>query len=122
MHTKHATWRKRARMCEFYLHNIILPHPYKWNPNPYVGDVQMMAFASWLRHEEMREEELKKYKEDEFQTPLWIRVEAARPGDVITSHHNLSLDKEIAPIWTTKQREEMAHLDDSLRLLGEEAT
>jgi hypothetical protein len=33
------------RMCEFNLHNIILPHPYYWNPNPYVGDVQIMAFA-----------------------------------------------------------------------------
>jgi hypothetical protein len=71
---------ERARLCEFYLHNLILPHPYNWNPNPYVGDVQLMAFASWLRHEEMRAEEFKKYKEEELQTPLWIRVEAARPG------------------------------------------
>jgi hypothetical protein len=46
---------EKERMCEFYLHNIILPHPYKWNPNPYVGDVQIMALAYWLRHEEMRE-------------------------------------------------------------------
>jgi len=30
---------EKERICEFYLHNIIHPHPYKWNPNPYVGDV-----------------------------------------------------------------------------------
>jgi hypothetical protein len=28
---------ERDRLCEFYLHNLILPHPYNWNPNPYVG-------------------------------------------------------------------------------------
>jgi hypothetical protein len=32
------------------------------------------------------------------------------------------LDKDVAPGWTTKQREAISHLDDSLRLLGEEAT
>jgi hypothetical protein len=69
----------------------------------------------------MRAKEFKKYKEEELQTPLWIRVEEARHGDVITNHHNLSWDKDVAPGWTTKQREEMDHPDDSLGLLGEEA-
>jgi acyl-CoA thioesterase len=58
-----------------------------------------MAFSSWLRHEEMRAEEFKKYKEEEQQTPLWIRVEVARPKDVINNHHSLSLDKDITPRW-----------------------
>ena len=26
-----------AQLCEFDLYNFSLPHPYKWNPNPYVG-------------------------------------------------------------------------------------
>ena len=50
----------------------------------------------------MMEEELKKYKEEELQTLFWIRVEEARPGDVITNHQNLSLDKDVAPGWTSK--------------------
>jgi hypothetical protein len=77
---------------------MVLPHPYKWNPNPYVGDVQIMALAYWLRHEELREAELKKYKEDEIQSPLWIRVEATNLREVIPSHSILSTDKGIAPI------------------------
>jgi hypothetical protein len=93
---------ERARLCEFYLHNLILPHPYNWNLNPYVGYVQLMTFASCLRHEEIRAEELNKYKQDEHKTPLWIRFEETRPKDVITNHHNLSLDKYVAPSWTTK--------------------
>jgi len=74
---------ERYKLCEFYLHNLIFPHPYNWNHNPYVGDVQLMAFASWLRHEEMRAEELNKYKEEESKTPLWTIDEAFRPRDVI---------------------------------------
>ena len=65
---------------------------------------------------------MKKCKKDEFQSPLWIRDEEGRLGDVITSHNNLSIYKEIVPIWKTKQREEMDHLNDTLRLLGDEET
>jgi hypothetical protein len=82
----------------------------------------MMTFASWLRHKTMREAYMKKCKKDEFQSPLWIRDEEGRLGDVITSHSSLSIYKGIVPIWTTKQREEMDHLNDTLRLLGDEDT
>jgi hypothetical protein len=51
---------EKSKLCEFYLHNLVLPHPYNWNPNPYVGDVQLMAFSSWLRHEEMRARRIQK--------------------------------------------------------------
>jgi hypothetical protein len=34
-----CTMEERDKICEFYLHNLIFPHPYNWNPNPYVGDV-----------------------------------------------------------------------------------
>jgi len=61
---------ERVSICEFYLHNFTLPHPYKWSPNPYVWDVQLMVLASWLRHEDLRETEMKKYREEEFHTPL----------------------------------------------------
>jgi len=93
-----------AKLCEFYLHNLIFPHPYNWNPNPYVGDVQFMAFSSRLRHEEMRAYEFKKYKEEEKQTPLWIRDEDSRPRNFINNHHNLSFNKDVAPIWTTETK------------------
>ena len=65
---------------------------------------------------------MKKFKKYEFQSPLWIKDQAGRLGDVITSHNNLSIYKEIVPIWTTKQREEMDHLNDTLRLLGDKET
>jgi hypothetical protein len=51
-----------------------------------------MAFTYWIRHEE-----LKKYKEEEKKSPIWIKVEVFGPKDVINSHHSLSLGKEITP-------------------------
>jgi hypothetical protein len=47
--------KEKYNLCEFYLHNLILPHPYNWNPNPYLGDVELMPFSSWMRNEELRE-------------------------------------------------------------------
>jgi len=81
---------ERDILCEFYFYNCILPHPYDWNPNPYVGNIQLMDFVSWLRNEEMRAEELKNYMKEEQQTPLWNRAKAIRPKYVISNHHNRS--------------------------------
>jgi hypothetical protein len=92
----------KSRMCELYLHNIFLPDPYKWNSNPYVWDVQIMDFASWLRHEELRAVEMNKYKEDELHGPLLIRDEGTKLGEVISSNNNLYLYKEISLIWVAK--------------------
>ena len=35
---------EKALLCDFYLHDLVLQHPYNWNHNPYVGDVKLMAF------------------------------------------------------------------------------
>jgi hypothetical protein len=41
---------------------------------------------------------LKRYKEEEIHSPLWIRDEATKPGEVLASHNILYVDKEVAPI------------------------
>jgi hypothetical protein len=46
----------------------------------------------------MREDKLNKYKEEEYQTPLWIRAKVGRLEDVITNHQNLSLDKYVSQV------------------------
>lgn len=81
-----------------------------------------MAFASWLRHEEIKSVEIKRYKEEELHSPLWIRVEVTNPKDVLAIPKNFYIDQDVAPIWQEKQVEAMSDLEDTLRLLGEEAT
>jgi hypothetical protein len=52
LHTyKSCSMEEKEIMCEFYFHSMVIPHPYNWNPNPCIGEVQIMDFASWLRHE-----------------------------------------------------------------------
>jgi hypothetical protein len=49
-------WKEGMKqLCEFYLHNLVLPHPYRWSSNPYVRDVQFRAFFSWVYNEEERD-------------------------------------------------------------------
>ena len=49
----------KAKVSEFYLHNLALPNVNSWDPNIVVGDMQLMAFDSWLNHEEKRAAEVK---------------------------------------------------------------
>ena len=46
------TLEERAKISEFYLHNLTLIDLNVWDPNPKLGDLQLMAFASWMSHEE----------------------------------------------------------------------
>ena len=44
----------KARIAEFYLHNMALTDMNAWDPNARLGDLQLMAMASWMNHEELR--------------------------------------------------------------------
>ena len=44
----------KAKMAEFYLHNMALTDLNMWDPNSMPGDLQLMAMASWMNHEELR--------------------------------------------------------------------
>ena len=41
-----STLERRAKMAEFYLHNMALIDMNIWDPNVKLGDLQLMAFAS----------------------------------------------------------------------------
>ena len=43
-----------------------------WDPNARLGDLQLMAMASWMNHEEKRATEIKKLMEKEKNEPLMI--------------------------------------------------
>ena len=49
----------RAKLSEFYLHNFALPDMNAWDPNTVIGDVQLMAMAFWMSHEEERAAEVR---------------------------------------------------------------
>lgn len=45
-----------------------------WDPNATLGDVQLMAMASWLNHEEKMAVEIRNIMNKELSEPLMIRA------------------------------------------------
>lgn len=76
----------KAKLSEFYLHNLALPNMNSWDPNAAVWDVQLMAMASWLNHEEKRAAEVQNIMNRELHEPLLIRVEPEDPLVLISAH------------------------------------
>ena len=109
---QHYLEEEKDQLSEFYLHNLVTPGPYKWSPNTYVGDFQLRAMTSWMRHEIMRDEENKVYLESEKVNELWIRKESTNPTEVIYWHKILTSDKDMFPILMTKQQEALDKLDE----------
>ena len=62
-------------MAEFYLHNIALINMNVWDPNTKLGDLQLMALASWMNLEESRVAEMKRILAREQNESIFIRVE-----------------------------------------------
>ena len=44
-------------MVEFYMHNLVLTYLNIWDPNPIMGDIQLMALGSWMVNEDTRAQE-----------------------------------------------------------------
>ena len=45
-----STLEDRAKMVDFYLHNMALTDMNVLDPNAKLGDLQLMALASWSNH------------------------------------------------------------------------
>ena len=50
----HSSVEDKAKLAEFYVHNMALLDMNLWDPNATLGDLQLMAMASWMSHEEKR--------------------------------------------------------------------
>ena len=61
-------------MAEFYLHNMALLDMNVWDPNSALADLQLMALASEMNHEESRDAEMKIILAKEQNEPLFIRA------------------------------------------------
>ncbi len=80
----------KAKLVEFYLHNMALADMNLWNQNAALGELQLMAMASWMSHEEKMAVEIQKMMAKELNEPLMIRVESAEPMALIYAHQHLT--------------------------------
>ena len=108
-------------MEKFYLHNMALTNLNVWDPNAKLGDLQLMAMASWMNHEELRATEMKRLLIKEQNEPLMIRAEPSDPMELISTHNLLANDPQIAPKYlAANQAQAIAHFEDMQRLLGDD--
>jgi len=91
-----------------------------WDPNPKLEDLQLMAFASWMSHENSRAKEVKRVLEREEKEPLYIRAEQTNSMVVISTHNIIANDPQLAPRYLATQEQAVTHFEDTLILLWDE--
>ena len=99
----------KENMAEFYLHNMALTYMNVWDPNTRLGDLQLMAMASWMNHEELRAAEIRRLMIKEQNEPLMIKVEASDPMALISTHNLLAHNPQITPRYISDQAQDIAH-------------
>jgi len=112
-------WKIEQRYL-FYLHNLALTDLNVWDPNPKLGDLQLMALESWMNHEEARAIEMKKVMEKEEAKPLMIRAEQSNLMVVIITHILIANDPNLAPRYLVVQEQVVTHFEDMLIFLGDD--
>jgi len=91
-----------------------------WDPNARLGDLQLMAMASWMSHEDKRAVEIRKLMEKEQDEPLMIRANSKDPIALISTHRQLAADRQSAPKHINDQAQAIAHFKDIERLVRED--
>lgn len=106
-----APWKIVKKMSDFYLHSLALTYLNVWKPNSKLGDLELMALASWMNHEEAREET----------KSIMIRAEQSNPMAIIGTHNLISNDPKLAPRYLAPQEKAITLFEDMFRFLGDDS-
>jgi len=87
-----STLEDRAKIADFYFHNMAITYMNVWDPNSKLGDLQLMALVSWMNHEESRAVEMKRILAREKIEPLLIRAKQSNPMVLINTHNLIAND------------------------------
>jgi len=96
-------------MAKFYFHNKALTDKNVWDPNVELGDLQLVAFSSWMNHEESRVVEMKRILAREKNEPLLIKVEQSNPIALIKNHNLIANDPQLTPRYIAAQKQAISH-------------
>ena len=110
----------KAKIAQFYLHNMALTDMNLWDPHTRLMDLQLMAMASWMNQEEKKAIEIKKLIAKEKNEPLMIRAEPSDPMALISVHQLLANNPRSAPKYINEQAQDIANFEDMARLFGED--
>jgi len=100
---------ERGKQAEFYMQNLLLTYLNFWDPSSRLGDMKLMALASWLTREKIRDEEVRKLMENEEKDPLYIIEVLVSSAAVISNHNLISSDSYLAPKYIETQEKSILH-------------
>ena len=66
-------------LCDFYLHEMAFPLDLHSNLAPYLGDVQLRAFASFVKNHVQWEDSFHTISQNEANSNIWIQHEPQSP-------------------------------------------
>ena len=75
-------------LCELYLHEMACPQDCHSNPIPFVGDVQLRAFASFVSNHAQWERYFQTFSHNEAHFNLWVQSEPQNPGIFLAWHRS----------------------------------
>ena len=70
---KHANMVDQEKMVKFYVHNLVLTNMDTWDLNSKMGDMKLMALASWMTNEDTRAKDIWGVMGRRNREPLYIR-------------------------------------------------
>ena len=91
-----------------------------WDPNAKLGDLELMASASWMNHEESRATKMKKILAREQIEPLMIRAEQSDPMALIGNHNLIANDPQLTPRYLDAQEQAISHFENMFKLFRDD--
>ena len=81
-----SSFTEQNLLCEIYLHEMACPMDSLYNHIPYLGDVQLRSFASFINNHVQWENDFNTISENESNSNMWIRSEPQSPWVLLTFH------------------------------------
>ena len=73
-------------LCELYMHDYILEIDQTFNPVPFVGDIQLRAFTSFVINQVKWKKAFDTFDANQANLPLMARMENLQYKAIVTKH------------------------------------
>ena len=90
-------------MCKLYIHGFILEIVQKFNVGPFLEDIQLREFVSFMLNQMKWDLSFTTFEENQEACPVKIRVEHFHANAIIRDHKKF-LDKHDCARWSRKQK------------------
>ena len=81
-----SSFNEQNLLYKLYLYEMACPMDIHSNPSPYLGDVQLRAFASFVNNHVQWENVFHIISQNEARSNMWIRSEPQSPQVLLTLH------------------------------------